>query len=375
VLALSLGQSAVYSVVSIVAKITAPGRLQQQTSTVVSSVTTRSVLDLTYQLLAIGFALVPVVLALYFLSSSPDGVPGPLRVGAARIGLGGRGRSTATHDVAWGAGLAAVIGIPGLGLYFLARALDINATIVPSALYSHWWTLPVLVLSNATLFTARVLEHMRPLDPQSAERVRSSELDRIARRADRLRGRAPFDAREVLTHSRRERSLRRYLLAFGLSAPARLEPDRGRTDLELTRVLAEISLGKPRPSLIYVWSPTPDPTSRGALERALSGLAKRRHELRWVPMRFDVDLERAAPGASMAVLSALAVQAKASHERGVRALARLGIRVERLRSVPRVALTRTELSRVEHEHVAIDDHAAVDLHAHVPSPEHLPLPK
>lgn len=222
---------------------------------------------------------------------------------------------------------------------------------------------------------ARVLEHMRPLDPQSAERVRSSELDRIARRADRLRGRAPFDAREVLTHSRRERSLRRYLLAFGLSAPARLEPDRGRTDLELTRVLSEISRGKPRPSLIYVWSPTPDPTSRGALERALSSLSKRRHELRWVPMRFDVDLERAAPGASMAVLSALAVQAKASHERGVRALARLGIRVERLRSVPRVALTRTELSRVEHEHVAVDDHTGVDLHAHVPSPEHLPLPK
>jgi uncharacterized protein len=154
VLALSLGQSAVYSVVSIVAKITAPGRLRQQTSTVVSSVTTRSVLDLTYQLLAIGFALVPVILALYFLSSSPDGVPGPLRVGAARIGLGGRGRSTATHDVAWGAGLAAVIGIPGLGLYFLAGALYINATIVPSALNSHWWTLPVLVLSalqNAVL--------------------------------------------------------------------------------------------------------------------------------------------------------------------------------------------------------------------------------
>ena len=222
---------------------------------------------------------------------------------------------------------------------------------------------------------ARVLEHMRPLDPQSADRVRSSELDRIARRADRLRGRAPFDAREVLTHSRRERSLRRYLLAFGLSAPARLEPDRQRTDLELARMLTEISRGKPRPSLIYVWSPTPDPTSRGALERALTGQVKRKHELRWVPMRFDVDLERAAPGASEAVLAALGAQAKASHERGVRALSRLGIRIERLRSVPRVALTRAEFARVEHEHVAVDDHAGVDLHAHVPNPEHLPLPK
>jgi uncharacterized protein (DUF58 family) len=222
---------------------------------------------------------------------------------------------------------------------------------------------------------ARVLEHMRPLDPQSADRVRSSELDRIARRADRLRGRAPFDAREVQISSRRERSLRRYLLAFGLSAPARLEADRPRTDLELARVLAELSRGRPRPSLIYVWSPTPDPTSRGGLERALSSHLQRRHELRWVPMRFDVDLERAAPGASEAVIAALSAQAKAAHERGARALTRLGIRIERLRSVPRVALTLTPFARVEHEHVAVDDHAGVDLDAHVPGSEHLPLPK
>ena len=222
---------------------------------------------------------------------------------------------------------------------------------------------------------ARVLEHMRPLDPTAADRVRASELDRIARRADRLRGRAPFGAHEVHTNSRRERSLRRYLLAFGLSAPARLEPDRPRTDLELVRVLKEISRAKPRPSLIYVWSPTPDPTHRAAFEHALAALPKRRHELRWVPMRFDQDLERAAPLASEAVLIALGAQARASHERGVRALTRLGIRVERLRSAPRVALVFTPFARVEHQHVAVDDHASVDLHANVPSAEHLPLSK
>src|SRR4051812_36263228 len=140
----------------------------------------------------------------------------------------------------------------------------------------------------------RVLEHMRPLDPSAAERVRSSEIDRIARRADRLRVRAPFDAYEVLSGSRRERSLRRYLLAFGLSCPARLEPDRPRTDQELARVLSELSRGKPRASLIYVWSPAPDPATRSGLEQALAKQPKRRHELRWVPMRLDVDLERAA---------------------------------------------------------------------------------
>ena len=222
---------------------------------------------------------------------------------------------------------------------------------------------------------ARVLEHMRPLDPSAAERVRSNELDRIARRADRLRARAPFEAHEVLSGSRRERSLRRYLLAFGLSCPARLEPDRQRTDQELMRVLTEISRSKPRPSLIYVWSPTPDPTSRGALERALAHHARRRHELYWVPMRFDLDLANAAPGTSDAVLTALIAQAKAAHERGVVALARLGIKVLRLRSAPRVGLTRAELARVEHQHIAIDDRALVDLHPHVPAAEDLPLPK
>jgi hypothetical protein len=221
----------------------------------------------------------------------------------------------------------------------------------------------------------RVLEHMRPLDPSAAERVRSSELDRIARRADRLRARAPFEAHEVLSSSRRERSLRRYLLAFGLSCPARLEPDRLRTDAELIRLLSEIGRAKPRPSLIYVWSPTPDPTSRGALERALAQHGRRRHELRWVPMRFDLDLANAAPGSSDPVLSVLSAQARAAHDRGAHALARLGIKVLRSRSAPRVGLAQASLARIEDEHVALDDRALVDLHAHVPAAEGLPLPK
>jgi uncharacterized protein (DUF58 family) len=222
---------------------------------------------------------------------------------------------------------------------------------------------------------ARVLEHMRPLDPSAAERVRSSELERIARRADRLRARAPFEAAEALSNSRRERSLRRYLLAFGLGAPARLEPDRPRTDQELLRVLGAIVHARPRPSLVYIWSPTPDPATRGALERALAALPKRRLELRWVAMRSDLELERASGGAPEAIVSALAVQAKVAHERGLRALARLGIKLERVKSPARVALTLAPLARIEHEHIAIEHDARVDLHAQMPTAEHLPGPK
>src|SRR6478735_2110488 len=211
---------------------------------------------------------------------------------------------------------------------------------------------------HANFAPAQPSRHLRGCRPQRARRsgrsgprarthaAARSQLGR-ARANQRTRPhRAPFEAQEVLSASRRERSLRRYLLAFGLSCPARLEPDRPRTDLELIRVLSEISRAKPRPSLIYVWSPTPDPTNRGTLERALSHHARRRHELRWVPMRLDLDLERAAPGSSAPVLTALIAQARAAHERGLAALARLGIKVIRAGSTPRVSLTRASLARV-----------------------------
>ncbi len=142
VLGLSLGASAVYSVISLVAKLTEPGKLSQQTATLNESYTPRPLLDLTYQLTGILVALVPVALVVYLLTEQG-------RSAVRRLGLDVRSRAQVVHDLAWGAGLAAVIGIPGLGLYYLAKALNLNATVVPTALNEHWWTLPVLVLAAA----------------------------------------------------------------------------------------------------------------------------------------------------------------------------------------------------------------------------------
>ncbi|MEJ3658254.1 type II CAAX endopeptidase family protein [Actinomycetes bacterium KLBMP 9759] len=47
------------------------------------------------------------------------------------------------------AGLAALIGIPGLGLYLIARAIGVSVTIQPSTLDDTWWRIPVLLLSAA----------------------------------------------------------------------------------------------------------------------------------------------------------------------------------------------------------------------------------
>jgi membrane protease YdiL (CAAX protease family) len=145
VLAVSLGASAVYALVSLLAKITAPGGLAKQTATLNPSVAPdRPWLDLTYQVLGIVFGVVPALFAVFLLSRDP---------GDARATLG-LDRRRPGFDLGTGAALAALIGIPGLGLYLGARELGLNANVVPAALPPHWWVVPVLILAavqNAVL--------------------------------------------------------------------------------------------------------------------------------------------------------------------------------------------------------------------------------
>ena len=76
VLCLSLGRSAVYSIVSLVASVTAPGGLAAQHAVMNGSLAPdRPWLDLTRQLLGIGFGLVPVALAAYLLVRSGSRLP------------------------------------------------------------------------------------------------------------------------------------------------------------------------------------------------------------------------------------------------------------------------------------------------------------
>jgi membrane protease YdiL (CAAX protease family) len=137
VLALSLGQSAVYSVVAILRRLSQTQPLSDQTATINVPLAEQPIFDLVYQLLGIVFALAPVALALYFLW-----MPG--RSPFAQLGLDLR---QPWRDTGRGLALAATIGIPGLGLYLVGHALGITVTIVPTALDTYWWTLPVLVLS------------------------------------------------------------------------------------------------------------------------------------------------------------------------------------------------------------------------------------
>ncbi len=136
VMGLSLGRSAVYAVVNILERLTR-GPLGEQTATLNPSRSAQPYLDLTYQVLSVIFALVPVALALYLLSAGG-------RSAVARIGLDLRNPG---RDMAWGLGLGALIGIPGLGLYVAGRALGVTVAVQASALADHWWTVPVLILA------------------------------------------------------------------------------------------------------------------------------------------------------------------------------------------------------------------------------------
>nr|WP_217624313.1 CPBP family intramembrane glutamic endopeptidase [Streptomyces sp. TRM64462] len=137
VLALSLGASAVSSLISFIGSLTRPGGLKDQAATLNGSYAPgRPWLDLAWQLFGIATALVPVVLVAHLL----------LREGAGMRAIGFDRRRPWT-DLGRGALVAAAIGSAGLAFYLVARASGANLTVVPEALPEVWWKYPVLVLS------------------------------------------------------------------------------------------------------------------------------------------------------------------------------------------------------------------------------------
>ncbi|MEO7421691.1 MAG: CPBP family intramembrane glutamic endopeptidase [Ornithinibacter sp.] len=140
VLGVSLGASAIWSLLRIIDRLTRVETLRQQTSAMNTSVTPdRPWLDLAYQLTGIALALVPVLLALHLLRRDDPGQPHTMGFDLRRP----------WQDLGRGVLLAAVVGIPGLGLYLAAKSLGLNTTVSAANLEQVWWAVPVLVLSAA----------------------------------------------------------------------------------------------------------------------------------------------------------------------------------------------------------------------------------
>ncbi len=137
VLGLSLGASAAYSVVSIIARATAGTAIADQTATVNPSRSDREWLDFTSQFLSLFFELFGVALVLYLLWA-------PGRSAFDRLGLDLRRPGS---DAGRGVALFLAIGIPGIALYVVGRLIGITVGVEASPLDTHWWTIPILVFS------------------------------------------------------------------------------------------------------------------------------------------------------------------------------------------------------------------------------------
>lgn len=141
VLAVSLGASAIYSVLSIIERMTRQVALNQQTSSLNTAATPdRGWLSLLYEFAHLFTLLAPVALALYLLATVA-------RPRDGWVGCMGLTRWPDRFDWTWGGALFAGIGIPGLGLYLAARALNLNTTVQAANLGEHWWVVPMLVLA------------------------------------------------------------------------------------------------------------------------------------------------------------------------------------------------------------------------------------
>lgn len=142
VLALSLGRSGVYSLVSFLADLTSGVPLADQSAVLNDSLAPgRHLLDLVRQVLRIAFALAPVALVWYLFARSREGL--------RSIGVD---RSQPGRDLGRGAVLAAVVGSVGLAGYLIAYEAGVNLAVVAQALPETWWRWPVLIgaaLQNA----------------------------------------------------------------------------------------------------------------------------------------------------------------------------------------------------------------------------------
>jgi membrane protease YdiL (CAAX protease family) len=155
-LMVSLGASTIYSILSLLHKLTSEQGLAGSVTTINRPLAEVEWLDFISQLASITLSLVPVLLALYFL-----------RLDGISIGLIPKAK-----DFFLGLVLPLLIGIPGIGLYVLAVQLGITAKVIPSSLGDYWWTPLILVLSAlraglqeeviAVAFFAKKLELIRP---------------------------------------------------------------------------------------------------------------------------------------------------------------------------------------------------------------------
>ncbi|NMH81020.1 CPBP family intramembrane glutamic endopeptidase [Pseudonocardia xinjiangensis] len=136
VLTVTLGLSALRSLLSLLDAVLQPVPLNQQQVALNAPEAQANLVDLALQLTRVLQLVGWGALGAYLL----------IRAGIALRDVG-LDRRRPGRDALGAAGLAALIGVPGLGLYLVAQALGVSLTVQPSTLGDTWWRVPVLILS------------------------------------------------------------------------------------------------------------------------------------------------------------------------------------------------------------------------------------
>jgi membrane protease YdiL (CAAX protease family) len=136
VLTVTLGLSALRSLLSLLDAVLQPVPLNQQQVALNAPEAQANLVDLALQLTRVLQLVGWGSLGAYLL----------IRAGIALRDIG-LDRRRPGRDALGAAGLAALIGVPGLGLYLVAQALGVSLTVQPSTLGDTWWRVPVLILS------------------------------------------------------------------------------------------------------------------------------------------------------------------------------------------------------------------------------------
>lgn len=141
-LAVTFGASGLRATLRLVEALTDPTPLNEQEALLNQSQSHLAWLDPAFQLITSGVLLAWGGLAAFLLLRHLP--PQPAEHLTPRPALRLRIRA---KDWPHGAGLAALIGLPGLAFYALAVHLGASKVVVPSGLGEHWWTLPSLLLN------------------------------------------------------------------------------------------------------------------------------------------------------------------------------------------------------------------------------------
>ncbi|WP_158888584.1 CPBP family intramembrane glutamic endopeptidase [Amycolatopsis anabasis] len=136
VFAITLGLSGARSLLSLIDSLLRPEPLNQQQVAINVPQAAADLIDLLKQLLGAVQLVGWGALGAYLLYS-----------GGMRLAAIGLDRTRPGRDLRWGLGLTALIGIPGLALYFIGWKLGFNLAVQPSTLDDTWWRPISLTLS------------------------------------------------------------------------------------------------------------------------------------------------------------------------------------------------------------------------------------